>query len=534
MGTWLLMVEDWVHAEEARPDRTKPPAAVAARAIVPYVAAGGVGRTSYRVQLPRRGAYRFGPLRISTRFPLGLVKAAARQRQAERLVVLPQLGRLSPGWTRLLDPTRLGRYQTSHRQGPIDGDYYGLREWRPGDSRRWIHWRTTAKLGKLAVRQFEQQQNRDLAVVLDLWRPDPATPETLGRVEVAVSLAATLVEELCRRGGSRLLLGVAADEGGRWSATANPLFARQLLERLALVRGSAENGLADTLRGAVEQLQPNVQIVVVSTRPNVLNAISGTEVFVGKTRQRRALSRVTWLDVGAPQLASLFHLEHAPMNVERLVQLHVLALSAIGALLLGMGQDGPLLPLLVVFAAVTSLIFTDRLNWFRLHWGVANVALLIAFLSLSDFFDLDTRGQLLAIAKLLTYMQIVQFYQRKSPRLYWHLLLLSLLQVVVAAALTTRFEFGVLLVLYAIVAISTLVFFFAHRELLRAAGVTTGFPWRRQRRRAPAASAARAGLSGQQFLDPTPVVTLAATEGPSLRWRRAASSSRSPRLPVPH
>jgi uncharacterized protein (DUF58 family) len=228
------------------------------------------------------------------------------------LVVFPQLGRLSPGWTRLLDPTRLGRYQTSHRQGPIDGDYYGLREWRPGDSRRWIHWRTTAKLGKLAVRQFEQQQNRDLAVVLDLWRPEAATPEALGRLEVAVSLAATLVEELCRRGGSRLLLAVAAEGGGRWSATANPLFARQLLERLALVRGSTENGLADTLRGVVEQLQPSVQIVVISTRPDLLNAVAGAAVFAGKTRQRRALGRVTWLDVGTPQLASLFHLETRP------------------------------------------------------------------------------------------------------------------------------------------------------------------------------------------------------------------------------
>jgi hypothetical protein len=105
---------------------------------------------------------------------------------------------------------------------------------------------------------------------------------------------------------------VAAEEAGRWSATANPLFARQLLERLALVRGCAENDLAGTLRGVVEQVQPSVQIVVISTRADILNVVSGTEVFVGKMRQRRALGRVTWLDMGAPQLAGLFHLEMRP------------------------------------------------------------------------------------------------------------------------------------------------------------------------------------------------------------------------------
>ena len=196
LGSWMIVVDDCVQPEpsdrESRKRDPKPNASV----VLPHVAAGGLVAAAYQVTLPQRGRYRFGPLRVSTRFPMGLVKATAKLKQFERVVVWPRLGQLTPHWLELLDSRRLGR-QTAHcRQGPIDGDYYGLREWRTGDSKRWIHWRTTAKLGKLAVRQFEQQQNQDLALVLDLWQPDPPRDEDRGRVEIAVSFAATLVDEL--------------------------------------------------------------------------------------------------------------------------------------------------------------------------------------------------------------------------------------------------------------------------------------------------------------------------------------------------
>ena len=156
------------------------------------------------------------------------------------------------------------------------------------------------------------------------------------------------------------------------------------------------------------------------------------------------------------------------MKLERIVQLHVAALAIMGAVLLGMGQGSPLLPLLAVFAAVTSVIFTDALHWFSLNRFVANLAALLAlFFSLNDFFQPDTRAQLLAIANLLIYLQIVLFYQRKNPRLYWQLTVLSLLQVVVSAALNVGFEFGLVLILYAVTAFSTLAVLHVHREGLR-------------------------------------------------------------------
>lgn len=162
------------------------------------------------------------------------------------------------------------------------------------------------------------------------------------------------------------------------------------------------------------------------------------------------------------------------MNVERIVQIHIATLAIIGAMLLALGEQESVMPALVVFAAIASVIFTDVLQWFRLNRMIANFAALLALsASIGDYMQpRGQQGQLLAIANLLIYLQIVLFFQRKSHRIYWHLSVLSLLQVVVAAALNVGFEFGILLMIYIGVAISTLTFFFVHRETSRVTATT--------------------------------------------------------------
>ncbi len=302
LGSWMIVVDDCVQPETSDPEEGKRRGKPNASVVLPHVAAGGMGAAAYQVTLPQRGRYRFGPLWVSTRFPMGLVKATEKLKQFERVIVWPRLGRLTPHWLGLLDARRLGRQASQFRQGPIDGDYYGLREWRPGDSKRWIHWRTTAKLGKLAVRQFEEQQNQDLALVLDLWLPSAPRDEDRGRVEVAVSFGATLVDELARRGGSRLTIGLAARQRGHWTAAASPLFAQQTLQRLALVDAAPENHLTEVLGEIVSGNPLGTQVVVISTRSSQLHSIGRSASFADRHRHQRALGNVIWLDVGSDEV----------------------------------------------------------------------------------------------------------------------------------------------------------------------------------------------------------------------------------------
>ena len=185
------MVEDACAAGRRAPasERAAYPAHAAARA-----GAGQLFRVLSRVAA--RGAAAIGSVRlhVSTRFPFGLVRSESRScRTVPRCWSVRGWGSLTQRWLQIVDSRLQGSHSEGRRQGMLEGDYYGLREWRPGDSQRWIHWRTSAKLGELAVRQFEQQRNRDLILVLDLWEPDSPTEQELLQTEIAISFLATAV-----------------------------------------------------------------------------------------------------------------------------------------------------------------------------------------------------------------------------------------------------------------------------------------------------------------------------------------------------
>jgi len=151
--------------------------------------------------------------------------------------------------------------------------------------------------------------------------------------------------------------------------------------------------------------------------------------------------------------------------VERLLQINMATLVSLGTLLLGMGQRSATLPLLVLIAAITSIWLSDVTGWFRLNRTVANLAAMTAvLLSFRELFQLQGVVQVLPIAKLLIYLQIILLFQEKDVRSYWHLAMLSLLQVVAAVAFTQGALFGLLLVVYLFVGLSALTLLYLYRE----------------------------------------------------------------------
>jgi hypothetical protein len=149
------------------------------------------------------------------------------------------------------------------------------------------------------------------------------------------------------------------------------------------------------------------------------------------------------------------------------------ALAALATLLLGMGERNAVLPLLALGVAASSVYFVDVRRWIHLNTSMANLAGLAALVAcLWDYRKVpQEENQLLALANLLIYLQCVLLYRQKTPRIYWMLALLSLLQVAVATVLNMSFWFGVLLVIYMLLAIATLIVFLLYREQQGYAGL---------------------------------------------------------------
>jgi len=133
-----------------------------------------------------RGILSVGPVRIVRQDPLGLVSREVSHGAATTLYVHPLtigLVSMSTGFVRDLEgnPTR--------DLTDSDLSFHALREYVPGDDRRNIHWKSTAKTGRFMVRQFEQSRRSHLLIALD------ANPEDYGdaqEFELAVSVAASL------------------------------------------------------------------------------------------------------------------------------------------------------------------------------------------------------------------------------------------------------------------------------------------------------------------------------------------------------
>jgi hypothetical protein len=166
---------------------------------------------------------------------------------------------------------------------------------------------------------------------------------------------------------------------------------------------------------------------------------------------------------------------------DHMLPLTVAIVSALGVVMLGMGQRDLRLALVALVAIAASFVLTDLNGWVRLNRMVANIAALAAVgVSVRDFMRFDADTQLLAIANLLIYLQIVLLFQDKQLRVYWQVLVLSLLEVVIGAALNLGAMFGVLLMLYMFTMQLAVMLLYIRREALDdAAG------------RSPVASAAR-------------------------------------------
>jgi len=153
-------------------------------------------------RLLRRGRHTEMSIAIETAFPLGLAVCRLEFVLPADILVLPRLGTV-----RNLDALTAHRHGLLYQGATDRGDeqeFHGLREWRQGESQRRVHWKLSARRGRLLVREFRGEDRPPVHVVLDARLPprkrtSARASERRGVFERAVSLAATLVEQNLRR-----------------------------------------------------------------------------------------------------------------------------------------------------------------------------------------------------------------------------------------------------------------------------------------------------------------------------------------------
>jgi len=199
---------------------------------------GATASLPYTASAVRRGVYRIGSVRFSTRFPFGFFHQERARSLGSEVVVYPKLGTVAPNF--------LGRAQslahTRRRSHTARGEeeFRGLREYRHGDNPRWVHWKSSAKLGQPLVKEYEAVVTERAFVLLDT-RCHASGEEPL---ESAVSFVATLARDLMLR-GFRVSLATYAPDLVVTAAMKGTAGLHALLEVLARLEPSGDRSLRE-------------------------------------------------------------------------------------------------------------------------------------------------------------------------------------------------------------------------------------------------------------------------------------------------
>ena len=157
------------------------------RLAVPALKAGGTATVSYRMRSTVRGVHSVGPIGEERRDPFDLAIRQSEHEVRDELFVHPVIHKLYSveNAFSIWRPNNPRHYISDD---PL-ADFRAMREYVPGDDSRLVHWPSSARAGRLLVRDFLDLRRTSRTVLLDT----SATVMSAQQFEQAVEIAASLV-----------------------------------------------------------------------------------------------------------------------------------------------------------------------------------------------------------------------------------------------------------------------------------------------------------------------------------------------------
>ncbi len=262
--------------------------------VVPPLGAHETWDEMFLISSRHRGLINVGPARSVRSDALGLLRRVRSWDEPVVLHVHPRTVRVpfdATGFQLDVEGVSTGKLSSS------DVSFHALRDYEPGDDHRAVHWQSTARLGKLIVRQYEETHRSHHVIVLDTSR-DAWDHDSF---ETAVSVAGSL--GLANLRDSRPVSVTTTDE---WLPSS---VAMRLLDSLSEISHRSFGDLALRVREAVAQ-RPGVSALTLIVGPETTDSdaahlarlapmdvpVSSIRIGVNKARARRNLGRGVLLD----------------------------------------------------------------------------------------------------------------------------------------------------------------------------------------------------------------------------------------------
>lgn len=201
----------------------------------------------FTIPTSRRAVITVGPVRSVRADPFQLLRRQVMWTDPSDLFVHPRTTNLDgPAAGFLKDLEGL----TTKDLSSSDIAFHALRDYVPGDDRRHIHWKTTARTGKLMVRQFEETRRSHMAVALSVNTDEYEREDDL---ELAISVSASLGRQAIKENRE---LSILTQRGPIRCETG-----RNLLDDMTRLSGYNRRGNSVDLARSLPDMVPNASVV---------------------------------------------------------------------------------------------------------------------------------------------------------------------------------------------------------------------------------------------------------------------------------
>jgi uncharacterized protein (DUF58 family) len=170
-----------------------------------HVAARATAHVPAELIPKRRGVHAFGAYQIGTSFPFGFVRRAVVRRQTDTLLIYPAIARVDPKLLlRFAGAEKTGAMLRPRRGG--NDEFYGVKEFRTGENRRFIHWKRSARTGVLVSKEMTLVSPPRLMLFVDTHQRSRNGTES-SSVERTIAMAGSLAVHALEAG---LMVGLSA------------------------------------------------------------------------------------------------------------------------------------------------------------------------------------------------------------------------------------------------------------------------------------------------------------------------------------
>ena len=200
--SWLRTQDPWARAVGPEDDEVMAPSHIPDRGFLTNVFSlrwFERARRSYILQFRKRGIYQVGPARLDSGDLFGFYEQTKEQGPVEYLTVFPSLLPLKEIDLPAEDP--FGDRRSRRRLFEDPNRPMGVREYRPEDSFRRVHWPATARTGQLQVKVYQPTSGQVMLICLNVstfarhW--EGVYPELL---EHLIKFSATLINQGMQEG----------------------------------------------------------------------------------------------------------------------------------------------------------------------------------------------------------------------------------------------------------------------------------------------------------------------------------------------